>query len=250
MEENKKDELQEKKEVANEKVKTEKVESGKEEKNNKSEELKKETANTVNQVKDTIKNVDIKKDSVGTQGFIKEMFKNPLETIQEIVSKNTGKYLTYAIIILAIWVIAELVSRSFSFNHIWGLSNIGGALWSIFIAGVTPIISILVMSLIIFLLNKNNKKQLTTIITVVIAASIPLALASVVDLLTVFSTKISLVTIPFAKLCNVISIILMYFATKSILGVEKNSEFVKKFATIEAIYFIAYLVFSLFNVII
>lgn len=258
MEENKKEKLQEEKEVVNNEVETKKEENVKEEKkettekketkNNKSEELKKETADTVNQVKDTIKKVDIKKDSIETKGFIGDMFKNPLEKIQEIVDKNTGKYLTYAIIILAVWVIAELVSRSFSFKHIWGFSNVGSALLSILIAGITPIISILVMSLIIFIINKNNKKQLTTIITVVIAASIPLVLASVADLLTIFSVKISLVTIPFTKLCNVISIVLMYFATKSIFGTEKNSEFVKKFVMIEAIYYVAYLVLSLLNI--
>ena len=39
---------------------------------------KKEATDTVNQVKDTIKNVDIKKDSIETKGFVVEMFKNPL----------------------------------------------------------------------------------------------------------------------------------------------------------------------------
>lgn len=251
MEENKKEELKEKVETKEQekkqeekKEKTEKAEANK----NKTEEIKKETANTVNQVKDTIKKVDIKKDSIETKGFIGEMFKNPLEKIQEIVNKNTSKYLTYSIIILAIWVIAELVSRSFSFKHIWGFSNVGSALLSILIAGITPIISVLVMSIIIFVVNKNNKKQLTTIITVVIAASIPLVIASVADLITIFSAKTSLVTIPFARLCNVISVVLMYFATKAIFGTEKNSEFIKKFVIIEAIYYIAYLILSLFNI--
>lgn len=42
------------------------------------EELKSEASTTVNQVKDTIKNVDIKKDSIETKGFIAELFKDPL----------------------------------------------------------------------------------------------------------------------------------------------------------------------------
>lgn len=217
-------------------------------KTNNTEELKKETVDTVSQVKDTIKNVNIKQDGIETKGFIIEMFKNPVEKLQQIVNKDNGKYLTYAIIILAIWVISELVSRSFSFKHVWGLSNVSSAFISIVVSGITPIISILVLSLIVFIINKKNKKQLTTIITVIISASIPLVLASVVSLLKIANTKISLITIPFTELCNVISIVLMYFAIKAVFGIEKNSEFIKKFVVIETVYYIIYIILSLFNV--
>ena len=40
-----------------------------------SEDLKKETKETVNEVKNTIKNVDFKKDSQAAKGFISEFFK-------------------------------------------------------------------------------------------------------------------------------------------------------------------------------
>ena len=191
-----------------------------------SEELKKEATETVNQVKETIKKVDIKKDSVETKGFIIDMFKNPLKKMQQIVNRNTGKSLTYAIIILIIWVVAELVNKSFSFGHVWKYSNIG----------------------IIFIMNKNSKKKLTTIITVVIAASIPLVIASVVQLLNIYSTQVSLLTTPFGKLCNAISVILMYFAIKSVFGSEKNSEFIKKFILVETIYYVVYIVLALLNI--
>lgn len=242
MEENKKEELKD------ENIKNEVETVSEENKTNNTEDLKKETADTVAQVKDTIKNVNIKQDSIETKGFIGEMFKNPIEKMQQIVNNNNGKYLTYTIIILAIWVIAELVSRSFSFRHIWGLSNVSSALISIIVSGITPIISVLVLSLIVFIMNKKNKKQLTTVITVVISASIPLVLASVVSLLKIVSTEVSLVTVPFTKLCNVISIVLMYFAIKSVLGTEKNSDFIKKFVMIEAIYYIVYIILSLLNI--
>lgn len=219
-----------------------------ENKANNTEELKKETVDTVSQVKDTIKNVNIKQDSIETKGFILEMFKNPVEKLQQIVNKDNGKYLTYAMIILAIWVIAELVSRSFSFKHVWGLSNVSSAFISIVVSGITPIISVLVLSFIIFLMNKKNKKQLSTIISVVISASIPLVLASVVSLLKIVNTKTSLLTVPFTELCTVISTILMYFAIKSVFEIEKNSDFIKKFVIIEVIYYVVYLLLSLFNV--
>ena len=253
---------EDKKEIEKEDYKQENVEEKTvtdeiKEKNNKNEherstsrkeELKKEATETVNQVKETIKKVDIKKDSVETKGFIIDMFKNPLKKMQQIVNRNTGKSLTYAIIILIIWVVAELVNKSFSFGHVWKYSNIGSALISTILAGITPIVSVLVMSVIIFIMNKNSKKKLTTIITVVIAASIPLVIASVVQLLNIYSTQVSLLTTPFGKLCNAISVILMYFAIKSVFGSEKNSEFIKKFILVETIYYVVYIVLALLNI--
>lgn len=248
MEENKKEEKKEKVE-AKETTKNETKENKtKKESNAKTEELKKEATDTVNQVKDTIKNVDIKKDSIETKGFVVEMFKNPLGKIKEIVDKDTSKYFTYGIIILAIWVVARLINRSFSFSHIWGLSRVGSAILSILISGITPIVSVLVMSLIVFVMNTKNKKQLTTVITAIISASIPSVIASVVSILTIFGTKVSTITAPFASFCEVISTVLMYFTIKAIFGVEKNSEFIKKFVLIQGIFYIVYIVLSFFEI--
>lgn len=248
MEENKKEEKKEKVE-AKETTKNETKENKtKKESNAKTEELKKEATDTVNQVKDTIKNVDIKKDSIETKGFVVEMFKNPLGKIKEIVDKDTSKYFTYGIIILAIWVVARLINRSFSFSHIWGLSRVGSAILSILISGITPIVSVLVMSLIVFVMNTKNKKQLTTVITAIISASIPSVIASVVSILTIFGTKVSTITAPFASFCEVISTVLMYFTIKAIFGVEKNSEFIKKFVLVQGIFYIVYIVLSFFEI--
>ena len=215
----------------------------KEEKKVNTEELKSEASTTVNQVKDTIKNVDIKKDSIETKGFIAELFKDPLGKIKEIVDKENNQYFKYAIIILVIWVVAELISRCFSVGPIWGSS-----LMSVIKATIAPICSILVMSIIVLVMNSKNKKSLTTIITTVTTANIPLVIASVVSILTIFGSSISTITIPFTRLCSAVSIVLMYFTLKSIFGEEKNSEFIKKFALVELVYYIAYIVFSLLNI--
>ena len=212
------------------------------------EELTNEASNTFNQVKDTIKNVDIKKDSIETKGFITELFKNPLEKLKEIVEKDNGQYLKYAIIILVIWVAAELIARCFAVGSIWRWSGLGTSLMSIIRATIAPVISVLVMSVIVLMMNKNNKKSLTTIIAAVTTANIPVALASVVSLLTIFSSSVSTITSPFASLCNTISIVLMYFTLKAIFGEEKNSDFIKKFVIVEAIYYVAYIIFSLLRI--
>ena len=132
----------------------------KEEKKVNTEELKSEASTTVNQVKDTIKNVDIKKDSIETKGFIAELFKDPLGKIKEIVDKENNQYFKYAIIILVIWVVAELISRCFLVGPIWGLSSLGSSLMSVIKATIAPICSILVMSIIVLVMNSKNKKSL------------------------------------------------------------------------------------------
>lgn len=212
------------------------------------EELKSEASNTVNQVKDTIKKVDIKKDSVETKGFIVEMFKNPLEKIKDVTEDKKGKYLKYAIIVLVVWAAAKFLSRCFAIGWYWRPYNIFENMWSIGVATITPLLSVLVMVLIAFILNKKNKKPLTTLISAVTIANIPTAVASVVSLLTIISSQVSLITIPFASLCSVISIVLTYFALKNIFGEEKNTDFIKKFILIETLYYVVYIVLSLLKI--
>ena len=48
------------------------------------EELKNETKETINQVKDTIKNVDINKEAKETKGFVQEMIVSPFERVEKI----------------------------------------------------------------------------------------------------------------------------------------------------------------------
>ena len=218
-----------------------------EDKNMDSKNIKEEATDAVNQVKDTIKNVDIKKDSLETKGFIVEMFKNPLEKIREIATKNDKKFLKYVIIILVIWCISELVHEIFTLN-IWGYFNLGKNILRVIIAGITPIISILVMSIIVFLVKGKNKKNLTTIVSTITSANIPMVIASIVSLLTLINIRANVLTNPFTQLCNVITIILSYFGIKSLLGIEKNSEYIKKFVIIEAIFYIVYIVLSFLDI--
>jgi DNA gyrase/topoisomerase IV subunit A len=82
-----------------------------EEKNNNfsvdKEELKSETKETISQVKETIKNVNIKEDSVATKNFVVEIFKEPINKLKEIIEDNSGKFLKFAILILAVYVLVE-----------------------------------------------------------------------------------------------------------------------------------------------
>ena len=64
------------------------MEEKKEEKIVDTEDLKKETVDTVKQVKETIKKVDIKSDAKEATGFVSAMLKDPFAKIQEIARTN------------------------------------------------------------------------------------------------------------------------------------------------------------------
>lgn len=218
------------------------------EKKGTTEELKTEASSTVNQVKETIKKVDIKKDSMETKGFIKEMFKDPLGKIQEIVTKDAGKVLTYSIIILVIWCAARLINSIASIIKYGSFTNVFSNIWSIVLAIITPLVGILVMSIIVYAMNKENKKSLLTIMTAITVASIPSVISSVISLLTIISSGISVITFAISGFCSVIEIILMYFAIKAIFGTEKNSEFIKTFVKVYGIFYIVAIIVGLLGI--
>ena len=224
------------------------MEENKEKKQVNTEELKNETVNTVNEVKETIKNVNIKKDTIETKNFIKEMFTNPLEKIKEIVSDDSNKYLKYAIIILVIWVAAILIKSLFAVSGIWKFSVVWKTLLSIVKSVIAPILQVLAISVIILLFNKNNKKKLTTIITAVTTAQIPVVIASVLRLTLIISSSMAKLLTPITGFCSTISLILTYFTAKSVLEIDKNSEFIKKFVLIEACYYVVYFVFTFLEI--
>lgn len=206
------------------------------------EELKKETVDTVNQVKETIKNVDIKKDAKEATGFVGSMFKDPFGTIKQIAEDNANKFFKMAIIFVAIWVIAEFLDATLSIAFTKYISWNFNRVLSIIKTTIAPIVSIVAFSGIVFFMNKDNKKSLITTITSISVAKIPVILVSVVSLLKLISGNISPIVSRISGLCSVLSIILVYFSTKALFGEEENSKFIKKFALIYAIYYVVSLV--------
>lgn len=219
----------------------------KEEISSQAEEIKKETSETIKQVKDTVKTVNIKDETIKTKGFIGEMFKKPLEKIKEI-AKEDSKYFKTAIFILIIWTIAVFVKSTYSTIYYWGFSRVFTNILSVLKDILTPILGILAYSIIIFIFNKKNKKTLTNIISTVTLAQLPLTIASVISLLTIFSYEFTKITVAFTSLCTVVSIILAYFGYKEIFNEKADSEFIKKFILIQLIYFIVYVILTFLGI--
>lgn len=214
------------------------------------EEIKKETVETAKQVKDTIKNVDIKNDAKEATGFVSAMIKDPFAKIKEIVEDKQNKNLKIAIIFIIIWTVAIAIkavsTKYWSFNAIF--NTVFRNMMSVVKVSIVPILSVLVLSGIVYFMNKNEKKSLITLITSLTIAKIPTILASVISLLTIFSTSAYKITSPIASLCSVVTTILTYFTIKEIFNEKENSKFLKTFVIIEAIYYVAYLVISFLEI--
>ena len=206
------------------------------------EEFKSETVDAVNQVKESMKNVNVKEDAKATQGFVTEMFKNPLGKIKEIANDNSNKYFKTAIILVIVWTVAVLLG-SISFKYFtWKL--FGKSILNYLKILVAPVLSVIVMSVIIFFMNKKSKKSLVTVLTTVTTANIPVIIASVINLLTLFSYNVSKITNKITSLCSIISVVFMFFAIRNLYGEKEEKTAFKNFVIIEAIYIVVAFIIS------
>ena len=210
------------------------------------EEIKKETVETAKKVKDSIKNVDIKKDAKEATGFVSAMLKDPFAKIKEIVEDKENKNLKMAIIFIVIWTVAVFI-KALAAKY-WSFSAVFRNVLSLVKTIIAPALGILVLSGIVYVMNKKEKKSLTTLITSLTIAKIPTILASVVSLLTIFSISAYKITSPIASLCSVVTTILTYFTIKAIFNEKENSKFLTPFVIVEAIYYVAYLVISFLEI--
>lgn len=227
-------------------------ENNNENENNKTvnkDDILKETTDTINQVKDQVKGSfkkeELKNSAKETTNFIAGMFKNPIEELKNIAEDKSNKNFKYAVILTVVWILAVVILRISYSSLSW---NVIKYLLPLIKSAVAPILSILVLAVTIFALNKNKDKNLVNTMTVVTAAKLPVVIAAVVSLLRLISSRVSTVTSPFSSLCAIISTILVYFGAKFVLGEEDDKSFIKKFVIIEAIYYIAYIIIGLLEI--
>ncbi len=219
-----------------------------------SEELKNETKQTVEQIKETIKSTDLKKDSKVAKGFFSSFFKNPLEEVEKCASDNKSSFLKIAIITLLVWLISLFISEVFSIanRYIFGaygsfsyfFRNLLPNILDIIKGLVAPIISIAVLSSLIYLFNKKKDKSFLTIASTIVVAHIPVVVANIVNLLTIFGSGISKITSCFSSFCSILYYILLYFAIKHLSGESENKSYFWKFALIIGIFYVAKFIFS------
>ena len=216
----------------------------------KKDEIKEETVKTAQEVKEAIKNVNIKNDAKATTGFIKEMFKNPLGRLKDIAEDNSHKDFKFAVVLAIIWMIVSglvYIGSYYSIDSFFRY-DFGGHLLSLIKAIIAPALGIIVLAAIVFIVNKNNKKSFVTVLTSITAAKIPTILASILGLLRFISLETSKIINPVAAFARVITIVFTFFGVKALFGEEDNSKFLKSFIIIEAIYYVAYFVISFLGI--
>lgn len=218
------------------------------------EDLKKETTETVNQVKDTFKNADFKQDSKKAKGFLSSFFKDPLGELKKVTSDSSNEFFKVAIIILVIWLVVLLLSNIFSIASSYLFTTYGN--FSYFFKKlfsnilvlikelIAPIITILVLSGLVYGFKKNKNKSFLTIASSIVIAKIPIVVAVVLNLLTIISSSFSRITAVFSGFCGILSTVLLYFAIKNLSDEEQNDSYFWKFALIIGIFYIIKFVFS------
>lgn len=218
--------------------------------------LKQETLNTVNAVKDNMKNINLKNEAQLGKGYLKELVEKPISKIKQIANDIENKHFKTAILAVVLWtlvlVIRSIVNNIDYFDYIeWlGLWDvIKTVLKSMITSIITPAVSVIVMSVVLYFLNSKKSKPLTTVLTTVITAKIPVVLAKVIGLVTLFSSSASKIVSPIAGLLGVVSTVLMFFGVKSLFEIEDDdNEAIKKFVIVEAVFYIAAFLISFLGI--
>lgn len=211
------------------------------------EDLKNETKDTVNKVKETIKNVDLKKDAEATKGFVKEMFSNPIEAVKRASSGEEG-ILKKVIIIVLLHIVVMCAYKIIEVIRDYGITQILFHLDKIIWYSTKPLVSIILFSLMIYIMNKNNKKTLTSIVSTMVVATIPLVIFDLLELIRMVTYGVSAVAIFTNSLSTMffgIYIIIAYFGMKEILGITEENKAIKKFSLVQLI--VAALLFVLYS---
>lgn len=218
------------------------------------EDVKKETAETINQVKDAIKSADLKKDSKEAKGFFFSFFKNPLGEIKKATSSADNKYVKIAIIIFVVWLVLLLISNvlSIATTYLFGtfgsfsyfFQNLFHNIFSLIKTLVAPVITILVLSGLVYGFKKVKNRSFLAIASNILIAKIPVVLANVFNLLVLVSSHFIKIASTFSGFCSVLSTILLFFTIRNLLEEDKNDSYFWKFALIMGIFYIVKFVFS------
>ncbi len=221
--------------------------------------IKKEAVDTANQVKETLKNTDLKKDANEAKGFVSNFFKNPINEIENVVNSSKNQFLKIAIIVLVVWLVAVLVDQiitTVSYYTSYSSSLTIGTFFkhafsnvlSLVKAVIAPLLSVVVISAISYFMSKDKKHSFIQTATSVVMAKIPVAIAAVVSLLDVIGNQVYKITSPFSGFCSIISVVLLYFTLKSLNGEKEDNTFMKKFAIIMGIFYVAKFIINFFGI--
>ena len=210
--------------------------------------IKQETVNTFNEAKEKMKNIDFKAEAETGKGLLKKLIKNPFEAIKETAQDSENNFFKTAILLVAIWAIIAFVKQLLYYITSKYAKFSGENILSLIKITIAPICRILALTLSVYIVNKKSKKSFITIITTMTVAKIPVIISSLLGFLTYISHKVTYITNPISSLLSIISTILIYFAVKSLSNEENDSDALKTFIKVEAIYYIIYFALSFLDI--
>ena len=200
--------------------------------------IKQETVNTFNEAKEKMKNIDFKAEAETGKGLLKKLIKNPFEAIKETAQDSENNFFKTAILLVAIWAIIAFVKQLLYYITSKYAKFSGENILSLIKITIAPICRILALTLSVYIVNKKSKRSFITIITTMTVAKIPVIISSLLGFLTYISYKVTSITNPIGSLLSVISTVLVYFAVKFLSNEENDSDALKSFIKVEAIYYI------------
>ncbi len=200
--------------------------------------IKNEAVETVKQVKEKMKDVDIKEEAKAAQGFVTKLVKDPLGEIEDISNDNENKNFKTAIVLVIIWTLAAVIISVFSMFDNGLFKYFGSNALRLLKTLLTPSLMVLATSLSVFVLNSrsSNKKSLITIITTITTTYVPVIIVKVLNILALISSNVYIVTNRISTIATALTFVMQFFAVKSLLGEKENKSAFVKFAIVEAIY--------------
>lgn len=220
------------------------------------EEIKNELKETTAEVKEAVKNTNLKKDANEAKNFIINFFKTPYTELKKVVT-TPKSFLKIAIIVFVVWVVIEAldsiisVISSISYSPYYNIEayvkNSISDFFSVIKAIIIPVISVALISGIIYLLMRDKKKNYLSILTTIIIAKIPVVLASIISLLNHLGSKAYMITSSISSICSVFSTILIYFTIKAFHSDDDDDKSAKTFLITMAIYYGIALILKFFN---
>ncbi len=201
---------------------------------NSTEALKNEAKESVEQVKETLKTINIKEDSDKAKGFIHEMWKNPLGLIKDSID-NWQSYMKVAIFIMMISIIAVGITEFLlTFTRSYYSFNLSRII-SIVRASFRSLVTVCTYTGVVYFMKKDKKYSIMNLFTVFTIAYIPYLLYNVINTIDIFGSATMSATAMISNICSSISIVLTYFLLKYLFQVSDDFVFIKKYAVIRAI---------------
>lgn len=209
------------------------------------EELKNQTKDTVNQVKESFKNTNFKDEANKTKGFVLKMISSPFSTIQEVVSEKEN-YFSNAVMLVVAYLAAIFIEY---IVELLMYDSMHFVFKTIFMRLFNPLCFIVAVAAATSIFGGKNKKTLTTILAGIAISRVPSIFNVLVSAISTICSKIfsiTLLTYAFSAVESTLSFLstaLLFLAIFGVISQDEDDD--KKFRKTAVIMLVAYAITNL-----